>query len=171
VALEVGAGADGFHGDGGLLDEGDELGEPRVVSEADGPVGAADGAAAVDDGEEPGGVVDDAEAEVLDLLGGGEGSVEEGEEDGDLLGFCEVEGLGAVEAEADAMVGLGKVGEEVVEGFAGPVGEVDGEGAGGGWGHGVMVLRNIPWKTPRGPCADGFPQKRDGYHCFPFQPV
>jgi len=166
VALEIGAGADAVYFEGGLLHEGDELGQVGVVGEADGAVGAADGAASVDGGEVPDGPVDDAGAEIFYLLGGGEGAVEQGEEDGEFVGFGEAKGLGAVYAHADAVVGLGEGGEEVVGGAAGPGVEVDLEGAGGGFlVHGAMVHRawwgftDGSWVARRGEfsrCACGF---------------
>ncbi len=56
----------------------------------------------------------------------------QGQEDREVRGFGVAEGFGAVDAEADAVEGLGEGGEEVEERTALPGGEVDLDGLGGG---------------------------------------
>ena len=139
-AFEVEPGACAF--DGGqsglvLLDDGGLVGEG---CEADGVIGAGDNAASVNELIAPDGSIDDAQAKVFDQHGGGKGSLQEGDKDGDAVGAGVETGGRAIEAQTDAMKGLGEGREKFVDRFAGPCGHVDGraEVIEGG-GHGFIL--------------------------------
>src|ERR1700728_3623186 len=83
------------------------------MSQANGAIRAADSAAAIDLLVPPDDAVDYACPEVFNLMGSNERAMQERQKDRDVVPFGITMGRRAVHAEADAVIGLGEILEEL----------------------------------------------------------